>query len=231
MLRRLGTNAYADPGHGRPPHSPHSRRSASGSSPTISCATKSCGSSPTCPPTRSSPNPRSATPRRPSASPRTFCIPSTRTPSSACSRPITSSAIRSAISACCAPPSKPRRRANRRAGSRAALGGNRLRLHRVPQRYRSGRAQNRSRPRFREKPELPQAKRFVKAGNFYWNAGMFFWKAETLLERPAPHLPKTATLLASLPAFDHPDFAAQLAEVFPLLREHFDRLCRARKCR
>ena len=30
--------------------------------------------------------------------------------------------------------------------------------------------------RFREKPELPRAKQYVKSGNFYWNAGMFFWK-------------------------------------------------------
>jgi mannose-1-phosphate guanylyltransferase len=70
--------------------------------------------------------------------------------------------------------------------------------------------------KFREKPQLPQAKRFVKAGNFYWNAGMFFWKAETLLDALRHHLPKTATLLSSLPAFHHPDFAAQLSQVFPL---------------
>ena len=70
--------------------------------------------------------------------------------------------------------------------------------------------------RFREKPELPQAKRFVKAGNFYWNAGMFFWKAETVLEALRLYQPKTATLLSSLPAFTAPDFAERLAGVFPL---------------
>ena len=70
--------------------------------------------------------------------------------------------------------------------------------------------------RFREKPELPEAKRFVKAGNFCWNAGMFFWKAETVLTALRTHLPKTGAILASLPAFDHPDFAARMAEAFPL---------------
>ena len=69
--------------------------------------------------------------------------------------------------------------------------------------------------KFREKPKLPKAKKFVKAGNFYWNAGMFFWKASTVLNALRLHLPKTATLLSSLPAFGHADFAAQLAEVFP----------------
>jgi mannose-1-phosphate guanylyltransferase len=44
---------------------------------------------------------------------------------------------------------------------------------------------------------------------------MFFWSAETILSALRKHLPKTATLLSSLPAFNHPDFAAQLAEAFP----------------
>ena len=70
--------------------------------------------------------------------------------------------------------------------------------------------------KFREKPELPRARRFVKAGNFYWNAGMFFWRAETVLDALRLYLPKTATLLSSLPEFRAPDFAARLAEVFPL---------------
>jgi mannose-1-phosphate guanylyltransferase len=69
--------------------------------------------------------------------------------------------------------------------------------------------------KFREKPELPQAEEFVRSGNFFWNAGMFFWKAQTILQALRHQLPKTATLLSSLPAFHHPDFAVQLSEVFP----------------
>src|SRR5882724_3779491 len=34
--------------------------------------------------------------------------------------------------------------------------------------------------KFREKPDLRTATRFVKAGNFYWNAGMFFWRTDVL---------------------------------------------------
>ena len=69
---------------------------------------------------------------------------------------------------------------------------------------------------FREKPETPQAVEYVEKGNFFWNAGMFFWSAETVLHAMRVHLPKTAALISSLPAFGHPDFAARLAEVFPL---------------
>ena len=57
---------------------------------------------------------------------------------------------------------------------------------------------------FREKPDAATAKRFVRAGNFYWNAGMFFWRTDVLLDALRHHLPKTFTLLAALPAFATP---------------------------
>jgi mannose-1-phosphate guanylyltransferase len=69
---------------------------------------------------------------------------------------------------------------------------------------------------FHEKPELKTAKKFFRAGRYFWNAGMFFWKAETILAAMRLHQPKTATLISSLPAYSHNDFAARLAEVFPL---------------
>jgi len=68
---------------------------------------------------------------------------------------------------------------------------------------------------FREKPDLKTATRYVKAGNFYWNAGMFFWKTSVLLDALRQYLPKTATLLASLPPFANRSFASKLKEAFP----------------
>src|ERR1017187_8097600 len=70
--------------------------------------------------------------------------------------------------------------------------------------------------RFHEKPELPKARRYVAAGNFYWNSGMFFWRADVLIDELRRRLPKTATLLAALPPFRAPDFAARLKHSFPL---------------
>jgi mannose-1-phosphate guanylyltransferase len=72
---------------------------------------------------------------------------------------------------------------------------------------------------FREKPDLKTAKGYVKKGNFYWNAGMFFWRADTVLSSLRSFLPKTFTLLSSLPAFQHKTFAARLAEIFPLCED------------
>jgi mannose-1-phosphate guanylyltransferase len=70
--------------------------------------------------------------------------------------------------------------------------------------------------RFREKPDAPTAKRFVKAGRFHWNAGMFFWRTGVLLDALRQHLPKTATLLSSLPGFNSRRFSSKLKQAFPL---------------
>jgi mannose-1-phosphate guanylyltransferase len=70
--------------------------------------------------------------------------------------------------------------------------------------------------RFHEKPVLAKAKRYVAAGNFYWNSGMFFWRTDVLLEQLRLHLPRTATVLASLPRFGGRRFVEQLKAAFPL---------------
>ncbi len=69
---------------------------------------------------------------------------------------------------------------------------------------------------FREKPDARIAKRFVERGNFFWNAGMFFWRASTVLDLVRRYQPKTATLLASLPPVPSKKFLATLAEAYPL---------------
>ena len=35
---------------------------------------------------------------------------------------------------------------------------------------------------FKEKPDLETARRYVEAGNYYWNAGMFFWRVPVISE-------------------------------------------------
>jgi mannose-1-phosphate guanylyltransferase len=70
--------------------------------------------------------------------------------------------------------------------------------------------------KFHEKPALAKAKRYLAAGNYYWNSGMFFWRCDALLEQLRQHLPKTATILAALPAFGARGFAEKLAQAFPL---------------
>jgi mannose-1-phosphate guanylyltransferase len=69
---------------------------------------------------------------------------------------------------------------------------------------------------FREKPDPRTAKRFIERGHFFWNAGMFFWRAAAVLELMRRHQPKTATLLAGLPEFGSRSFGKKLAELYPL---------------
>lgn len=69
--------------------------------------------------------------------------------------------------------------------------------------------------RFREKPDFAAAKRFVRAGNYCWNAGMFFWRADVFLRELRIHLPGTAALIDSLPSSKSRHFQKAVEEVFP----------------
>jgi mannose-1-phosphate guanylyltransferase len=68
---------------------------------------------------------------------------------------------------------------------------------------------------FREKPDASIAEHFLAAGNFYWNAGMFFWKTSVLLDALRRFLPQTEHLLAGLPPFTSRKFSESLAVAFP----------------
>jgi mannose-1-phosphate guanylyltransferase len=70
--------------------------------------------------------------------------------------------------------------------------------------------------KFREKPDQETAERYLAAGHFFWNSGMFFWRADVLLEALRRHIPKTATLLAGLPPRNSSRFGKVLRETFPL---------------
>jgi len=43
---------------------------------------------------------------------------------------------------------------------------------------------------FREKPDLKEAKAFVRSGRFLWNSGIFSWRASTILEAIRVFLPE-----------------------------------------
>jgi len=68
---------------------------------------------------------------------------------------------------------------------------------------------------FREKPDLATAEQFVASGRFYWNAGIFFWRTRVFLKALRRHLPRTASVLASLPPPADRRFGARLRETFP----------------
>jgi mannose-1-phosphate guanylyltransferase len=70
--------------------------------------------------------------------------------------------------------------------------------------------------RFTEKPSAEVAEQFVKAGNFYWNSGMFVWGARTLAGALREHLPNTAPLLEQIAAsYGTVDFDETFASLYP----------------
>lgn len=52
--------------------------------------------------------------------------------------------------------------------------------------------------RFTEKPNAERARQFLNAGNYFWNSGMFLWRADTLVNALREHLPKTAAILEKI---------------------------------
>ena len=70
--------------------------------------------------------------------------------------------------------------------------------------------------RFTEKPDLAKAKEFVEAGNYFWNSGMFLWRAGTLTNALREHLPKTAPILEKIAAaYGTRKFAETFRRLYP----------------
>jgi mannose-1-phosphate guanylyltransferase len=100
-----------------------------------------------------------------------------------------------------------------RHGETAARGGNLVTLGIAPTRpetgygyieVATGSAGNGPFPvsRFVEKPNRDRAEQFLASGNFYWNSGMFLWRADVILDELRRHLPPLYTALMSLKVRD-----------------------------
>jgi mannose-1-phosphate guanylyltransferase len=70
--------------------------------------------------------------------------------------------------------------------------------------------------RFREKPNRETAEEFLRAGNYFWNSGMFVWGAQTLMDALREYLPKTATILDQIAdSWGTPKFDKTFAKLYP----------------
>lgn len=70
--------------------------------------------------------------------------------------------------------------------------------------------------RFTEKPDLARARQFVDAGNYFWNSGMFLWRADTLANALREHLPETAAILDKIAAaYGTRKFAETFRKLYP----------------
>lgn len=51
---------------------------------------------------------------------------------------------------------------------------------------------------FTEKPDLATAERFLKEGNYYWNSGMFVWRASVILDEIKRYLPAVDQIVQTI---------------------------------
>jgi len=72
--------------------------------------------------------------------------------------------------------------------------------------------------RFVEKPPLDEAVRYLDAGNYFWNSGMFIWRADTILAEIGAYLPDLMASLSKITftndVWELSDLKEQIAAVY-----------------
>ena len=69
---------------------------------------------------------------------------------------------------------------------------------------------------FREKPDRETAERYLAAGNYFWNAGIFVWSVSTIVDQMRRHSPQIAGMMDKIAGtFGTEEEKAALAEFFP----------------
>lgn len=72
---------------------------------------------------------------------------------------------------------------------------------------------------FREKPDRDTAGQYLASGRFYWNCGIFVWRARQIIDALARHEPDIhARLLRLAPSIGTPEWDAALLEEFPQMK-------------
>jgi mannose-1-phosphate guanylyltransferase len=72
--------------------------------------------------------------------------------------------------------------------------------------------------RFTEKPALPVARQYIASGNYFWNAGMFFWRVSTFLNALKEYLPGTFEAINELSAhIGKSAYRSRLNKLYPKL--------------
>ena len=68
--------------------------------------------------------------------------------------------------------------------------------------------------RFKEKPEIEEAKELLRDGRYLWNSGMFVWKARVIVEALEKYLPEVAAGFAEISDFSSPGAVEKVRRAF-----------------
>jgi mannose-1-phosphate guanylyltransferase len=71
---------------------------------------------------------------------------------------------------------------------------------------------------FREKPKADVARKYVDAGTFYWNSGIFVWRAATILAELEKRQPEMMAHLKAIDAARDDDYPEVFAREFAAIR-------------
>lgn len=81
---------------------------------------------------------------------------------------------------------------------------------------------------FREKPDLETAERYVEAGNFFWNSGIFVWTVSDIWSSFEEHLPDACGPAEDMLGTDDHDACAEIYAEMPATSIDFGIMERAR---
>ncbi len=74
--------------------------------------------------------------------------------------------------------------------------------------------------RFKEKPDVVTAQRYLEEGRYLWNSGIFIWSPEVILEEVRRFLPEHHSRISALVEYDmKPDWEEKLEEAFEPLEK------------
>ncbi len=76
--------------------------------------------------------------------------------------------------------------------------------------------------RFTEKPDVDTAEKFMKAGNYLWNSGMFFWRMDTFIDSMKKCLPEVGEQLGEMSRRYFKKTRLQLPEALETVRPIFE---------
>ena len=72
--------------------------------------------------------------------------------------------------------------------------------------------------KFTEKPRLASAMKYVTSGEYYWNSGMFVWRASTILDQLQKQLPQSHDAIREIAAaWPTKDRRTKLESIYPTL--------------
>jgi mannose-1-phosphate guanylyltransferase/mannose-6-phosphate isomerase len=70
--------------------------------------------------------------------------------------------------------------------------------------------------RFVEKPDIRRARKYLKEGGYYWNSGIFVWKAQRILDEFKRHLPRVYKRLMDIKQGSDPALAFRAMEAISI---------------